>query len=78
MGLNGEAGESIDILKKHLFQGHELNKNDLIEELGDALWYIALCADSLEIDLDEVAASNIKKLKTRYPDGYSDEKSINR
>ena len=47
MGLNGEAGEAIDLLKKALFQGHELEKDKLIEELGDNLWYLAEAADTI-------------------------------
>ena len=78
MGLNGEAGETIDIVKKHLFQGHELDKDELIEELGDILWYVALCADSVNVSLEYIANANIWKLKHRYPEGFKVEDSINR
>lgn len=78
MGLNGEAGEVIDIVKKHLFQGHELDKEKLLDELGDCLWYIAVTASAINKDLSEVANHNIDKLKKRYPEGFDSEKSINR
>ena len=78
MGLCGESGEVIDLLKKHLSQGHPLNKEKMIEEVGDVAWYIAEIAYALGVDLETVLANNIKKLKERYPDGFSKEKSINR
>lgn len=78
MGLNGEAGEAIDIAKKAMFQGHELDIDKLIEELGDNLWYIALCCKAIDIDLETVARRNIEKLLIRYPDGFTSEDSIER
>lgn len=78
MGLCGEAGEAIDIVKKHLAQGHELDKEKLIKELGDVAWYLAETAYALDIDLETVFKLNIEKLKRRYPEGFEKEKSINR
>ncbi len=78
MGLCGESGEAIDIVKKHLSQGHELNKEKLVNELGDIAWYLAETAYALGIDLEDVLVKNIEKLKARYPEGFSAEKSINR
>lgn len=79
MGLNGEAGEVIDIVKKYLYQGHELNHNKLIDELGDTLWYINLIASALNVDLEHIAKYNIGKLKRRYPKGcFRVEDSVNR
>lgn len=78
MGLCGESGEAIDIVKKYLAQGHELDKEHLIDELGDIAWYIAETATVLEIDLEEVLTRNIDKLKRRYPQGFDSDKSINR
>lgn len=78
MGLNGEAGEAIDVLKKHKFQGHQLDRNKIIEELGDVLWYIAETCEGLGVSMKEVASFNIEKLKNRYPDGFSSDRSINR
>lgn len=78
MGLNGEAGEAIDILKKHLFQGHDLDKEHIAKELGDCLWYIALAADAIDYDLSEIMFNNIDKLRKRYPEGFDSELSVNR
>ena len=78
MGLCGESGEAIDIVKKHLAQGHELDKEKLIKELGDIAWYLAETAYALDVSLEEVLSLNIEKLKKRYPDGFDSEKSINR
>ena len=78
MGLNGEAGEVIDILKKHLFQGHELDKKHIAEELGDCLWYIAVTAEAIGYKLDDIAELNKEKLRSRYPLGFESDKSINR
>ncbi len=78
MGLCGESGEAIDIVKKHLHQGHELDKEKLIKELGDIAWYLAETAYALDVDLDTVLEANISKLKARYPEGFDAEKSIHR
>lgn len=78
MGLCGESGEVIDLIKKHLFQGHELNKDELIKELGDVAWYLAEAAYGLEVPLEEICSKNIEKLKKRFPQGFGSNKSINR
>ena len=78
LGLCGEAGEVIDLLKKHLFQGHDLDKERMIGEVGDCLWYIAELATGLGVSLDEIARRNIEKLKGRYPDGFDSERSVHR
>ena len=78
MGLCGESGEACDIVKKHLFHGHELDRDSLIKELGDVAWYLAEAAAALDISLDEVLERNVEKLRKRYPEGFSSEKSINR
>lgn len=78
MGLCGESGEAIDIVKKHLAQGHELDKENLIKELGDIAWYLAEAATYLDVSLDEILNKNIEKLKKRYPEGFKEENSINR
>lgn len=75
MGLCGESGEAIDIVKKHIFQGHELDKEHLAKELGDIAWYLAQTATGLGIPLEVIFQMNIDKLKKRYPEGFSDEKS---
>lgn len=79
LGLNGEAGEVADALKKLNYHGHSVIKADLIEELGDVLWYVASIANDLDVSLAEVASGNLGKLWSRYPEGhFSKERSINR
>ena len=78
MGLNGESGEIIDMLKKNMFQGHELDKEHLAKECGDVLWYCAILAKGLGYTLDEIGEMNKSKLEARYPDGFEVEKSLNR
>lgn len=78
MGLCGEAGEAIDIVKKHLAQGHDLDREKLVKELGDIAWYLAETAWALEVPLEEVLQGNIDKLKARYPRGFDAERSVHR
>ena len=78
MGLCGESGEAIDIVKKWLAQGHELDREKLAKELGDIAWYLAETATALGLDLDDIFAANIEKLKRRYPEGFDAERSIHR
>ena len=79
LGLAGESGECCDIVKKNRFQGHELNKEHLIEELGDVMWYIAETASGLGVTLEEVAQYNLDKLHKRYHGNhFNKEDSIHR
>ena len=78
MGLCGESGEAIDIVKKWLAQGHELDKEKLAKELGDIAWYLAETATALDIPLEDIFRGNIEKLARRYPEGFSSERSIDR
>ena len=78
MGLCGESGEAIDLVKKHLAQGHALDREGIIKELGDVAWYLAETAYALDVDLETVLAGNIEKLRRRYPKGFEREKSIDR
>ena len=78
MGLCGESGEAIDMVKKHIHQGHELDKEKLALELGDIAWYLAEAAYAIGYDLDDIFKMNIEKLAKRYPHGFSKEDSINR
>ena len=78
MGLCGESGEAIDIVKKWLAQGHELDTQKLAKELGDIAWYLAETAYALDIPLEDIFKANIDKLKKRYPAGFDTEKSIRR
>ncbi len=78
MGLCGESGEVIDLVKKHLHQGHDLDKKKLAKELGDVAWYLAETAWALDIPLEEILRGNLDKLRSRYPQGFDAEKSIHR
>ena len=78
MGLCGESGEAIDLVKKHLYQGHELDKERFAKELGDIAWYLAEAAHAINMDLDDIFKLNIEKLEKRYPNGFNQNNSINR
>lgn len=78
MGLCGESGEVIDLVKKHLSQGHPLNEEALVRELGDVAWYLAETATVLGADLSLVLERTIEKLERRFPDGFSGERSMAR
>ena len=78
MGLCGESGEAIDIVKKWLAQGHDLDRDKLAKELGDICWYLAETATALDLSLEDIMAANIEKLKRRYPEGFDIARSVNR
>lgn len=76
MGLCGESGEAIDIVKKWMAQGHTLDKEHLAKELGDVAWYLAEAATALDIPLETIFQGNLDKLKKRYPEGFDSQKSV--
>ena len=78
MGLCGESGEAIDIMKKHLAQKHDLDKEHLVNELGDVAWYLAVSSYFLGCDLETIMERNIEKLRKRYPVEFKADLSINR
>lgn len=78
IGLSTESGEFLDALKKHIFYGKELDRVNLVEEVGDLFWYIAIVADELGFKIEDVMENNISKLKARYGDKFSEEKAENR
>ena len=78
LGLCGESGEVADLVKKHLFQGHDLDLDHVAKELGDISWYLAVGAYSIGYDLEEILQMNVDKLKARYPDGFSTDRSLHR
>ena len=78
MGLCGESGEAIDVMKKHLFQRHPLDRAKLLKELGDVAWYLAEAATSLGVPLSEILQGNLDKLHARYPQGFDTKRSQNR
>jgi len=75
VGINAEGGEFMEIVKKMIFQGkpwNEDNREHLIIELGDVMWYVAQACMALEVSFDDVIAGNVKKLGKRYPEGTFD------
>jgi NTP pyrophosphatase (non-canonical NTP hydrolase) len=71
VGLVGEAGEVADLIKKHIGHGKRVDHVALAYELGDVLWYISDIATRYGLDLGQIAAQNIKKLRDRYPLGFT-------
>ena len=78
LGLTGESGEVADHVKKWLGQGHVLDLNAVLRELGDVLYYVSEAAHSIGHTLQDVADANIAKLRERYPRGFEVERSVNR
>ena len=78
LGLAGEAGEVADLVKKTLFQGHDLDHEHIAKECSDVFWYLAETATALGYSLEEIMAANIEKLRRRYPEGFNSERSIHR
>jgi len=75
VGLAAESGEFLEIVKKMVFQGKPWNNDNrehLIIELGDVMWYVAQACMALDISFDEVIEGNVKKLEKRYPGGSFD------
>jgi NTP pyrophosphatase (non-canonical NTP hydrolase) len=78
LGLGGEAGEVQELVKKNLGHGHDLDRERVMKELGDVLWYVAGVGTHLGISLEDIAQENLAKLRKRYPDGFDPERSKNR
>lgn len=78
LGLTGEAGEVADILKKFLYQGHNLDTDNIIDELGDVLYYLVIITKFMGSTLDEVMTKNMIKRLKRYPNGFDKKRSVNR
>ena len=78
LGLAGEAGEVVDILKKHIYHGHDLDETALLLELGDIMYYLCWLCLEIGLDFSEICFANMEKLNARYPDGFSAERSQNR
>lgn len=78
LGISGEAGEVADIIKKQHFHGHSAPVGEIQKELGDVLWYVSQIARIYGLALSEIAEGNIEKLQRRYPEGFSEEASVNR
>lgn len=78
LGLAGETGELLDMIKKWIFHNKEFDYEHAKKELGDVCWYIAMIAQSFGWNLDEIMKMNIDKLKARYPEGFDTELSNHR
>ena len=78
LGLCGESGEVADLVKKHRFQGHDIDVEHIAKELGDVAWYLAVGAYAIGYDLETILQMNVDKLKARYPDGFSADRSLHR
>jgi NTP pyrophosphatase (non-canonical NTP hydrolase) len=75
VGINAEGGEFLEIIKKMVFQGkpwNDDNREHLIIELGDLLWYVAQATQALGVSFEEVIETNVRKLEKRYPGGQFD------
>jgi NTP pyrophosphatase (non-canonical NTP hydrolase) len=78
LGLSTEAGEMLDVLKKHIFYGKPIDEVNLIEEVGDVLWYLSVALDALSSSYSESMTLNIAKLRKRYGEKFSSERAITR
>ena len=78
LGLCGESGEVADLVKKHRFQGHDIDVEHVAKELGDVAWYLAVGAYAIGLDLETIFRMNIEKLEARYPDGFTADRSLHR
>lgn len=78
LGIAGEAGEVADLVKKELYHGHAPDPAKIADELGDVLWYVAICSSVYGLRLSEVAQGNVDKLRSRYPEGFDPLRSQNR
>ncbi len=78
VGVAGEAGELLDGIKKHWIYGKALDRENLIEECGDLLFYVQAILNELGISMDDAMRQNMEKLARRYPEGYSDSAAIER
>ena len=78
LGIGGESGEVIDLIKKYVYHGHSLDVEAIQKEMGDVCWYLAEIATALGFSFEEVFTKNIEKLSARYPNGFDKNRSIHR
>ena len=78
LGLAGEAGETLDMVKKWVFHEKAIDFEHLKKEIGDVMWYVAMLCESFGFDLDEILQMNIDKLRARYPEGFDTERANHR
>lgn len=78
IGLAGEAGEVADLVKKGIFHQQGIDRSKMIKELGDVLWYVAALCSHLSVTMETVMEINIEKLRARFPEGYTPERTTYR
>lgn len=79
MGLSGESGEFVDLFKKHIFHGKDLDLEHAKKELGDIMWYVAFACESLNTNIQEIIDLNVDKLKKRFQSGkFTTQEAINK
>lgn len=78
IGLSTESGELLDAVKKHMFYGKKVDPVNIKEEIGDVLYYLGLIANHFDVSFEEAMETNVRKLKKRFPEGFTEEKAINR
>jgi len=78
IGISTEAGELLDAYKKKFAYNKSLDKTNVAEEIGDLCWYIANLCRILNLDLEEILQNNIDKLRSRYPEKFTEENANNR
>lgn len=78
MGISTEAGELLDVMKKHLAYGRSIDKVNIAEEVGDVLWYVAIILRELNMTFEQVMEMNINKLQKRFPDKFTEEEANTR
>jgi NTP pyrophosphatase (non-canonical NTP hydrolase) len=78
LGIAGESGEIVDLIKKVLYHEHELDSAKLCKEIGDLLWYLVLLCETTGLTLEQVMEANVEKLRKRYPEGFDVQRSQQR
>ena len=78
MGMQTEIGELVDVYKREIFYNKPIDEVNIIEEISDCAWYIALLCDHLDIDFEQILQININKLRKRYPDKFDETKAVER
>ena len=78
LGIAGESGEIVDLIKKVLYHDHELDTDKLCKEIGDLLWYFVLLCETTGLTLEQVMETNVAKLRKRYPEGFDAQRSQQR
>jgi len=76
LGLAGESGEVADCVKKYLYHGVKFDRDKFLKELGDVRWYMEVLCIALDTDMKEIETLNVNKLRTRYPEGFSTQASV--